>query len=141
MNGGNGAEAKGFAGTWKLESSENFDEYMKAVDVGFMMRKMGAVAKPNVIIAVDGEEWTIRSETSFTTNENKFKLNEEFEENTPDGRKCPTTFTLSGDNKLEQKQGGKIPSTITRELLDNGDTLVCTCVANDVTCKRVYKRA
>jgi len=56
-------------------------------EVGFMMRKLGAVAKPNVIITVDGDQWTIRSEASFTTTETTFKLNNEFEETTPDGRK------------------------------------------------------
>jgi len=52
-----------------------------------MMRKLGAIAKPNVIIHVDGDKWTIRSETSFTTSESTFELNKEFEDTTPDGRK------------------------------------------------------
>ena len=56
-------------------------------EVGFMIRKIGAMAKPNVIIAQDGDTWTLRSETSLSTNENKFKIGEEFEETTPDGRK------------------------------------------------------
>ena len=56
-------------------------------EVGFMMRKLGALAKPNVVINVDGEKWTIRSETSFTTSETTFELNKEFEDTTPDGRK------------------------------------------------------
>ena len=52
-----------------------------------MMRKLGAVAKPNVIISTDGDKWTIRSETSFTTSESTFELSKEFEDTTPDGRK------------------------------------------------------
>jgi len=52
-----------------------------------MMRKLGAVAKPNVIISVDGDKWTIRSETSFTTSESSFELSKEFEDTTPDGRR------------------------------------------------------
>ena len=38
--------------------------------VGFVMRKMGAVAKPNVTISLDGEQWSIKSETSFTKERN-----------------------------------------------------------------------
>jgi len=56
-------------------------------EVGFMMRKLGAIAKPNVIISIDADKWTIRSETSFTTSETIFELNQEFEDTTPDGRK------------------------------------------------------
>jgi len=56
-------------------------------EVGFMMRKLGAIAKPNIVISIDGDKWTIRSETSFTTHETTFELNKEFEDTTPDGRK------------------------------------------------------
>jgi len=45
-----GEKQMGLVGTWRLEKSENFEEYMKAVEVGFMMRKLGATVKPNVII-------------------------------------------------------------------------------------------
>jgi len=131
--------ANKFLGMWQLETSENFDEYMKAVDVGFMMRKLGALAKPNLSISLDGDVWTLKGITTFTTSEAVFKLNEEFEETTADGRKVKTTFTLQDDGKLIQEQKGKVASTITRELLDE-NTLVCVCVAKDVTSKRVYKR-
>jgi len=52
-----------------------------------MMRKLGAIAKPNIVINNDGDKWTIRSETSFTTSESTFELTKEFEDTTPDGRK------------------------------------------------------
>uniref|UniRef100_A0A8C6U5C1 Cytosolic fatty-acid binding proteins domain-containing protein n=1 Tax=Neogobius melanostomus TaxID=47308 RepID=A0A8C6U5C1_9GOBI len=38
-----------FVGTWKLTSSENFDEYMKAIGVGFATYQMGNVVKPNIV--------------------------------------------------------------------------------------------
>jgi len=56
-------------------------------EVGFMMRKLGAIAKPNIRINIDGDKWSIKSETSFTTSETTFELNKEFEDTTPDGRK------------------------------------------------------
>jgi len=52
-----------------------------------MMQKLGAIAKPNVVISIDGDQWTIRSETSFTTSVTTFELSKEFEDTTPDGRK------------------------------------------------------
>lgn len=131
--------AEKYVGTWALETSENFDEYMKAVDVNFMTRKMASVLKPNVIISVDGDTWTLKTESTFKTSETSFKLGQEYEETTADGRNVMTTFQIDGDGKLVQDQKGKVPSTITRELVDE-NTLLCTCVAKDVTCKRTYKK-
>jgi len=128
-----------FAGTWALDMSENFDEYMKAVEVNFVTRKMASVLKPNVIISVEGDAWTLKTESTLKTSETTFKLGQEYEETTADGRTVMTTFTLDNEGKLIQEQKGKVPSTITRELIDN-ETLLCTCVAKDVTCKRKYKK-
>jgi hypothetical protein len=128
-----------YAGTWALDMSENFDEYMKAVEVNFMTRKMASVLKPNVIISAAGDTWTLKTESTLKTSETSFKLGQEYEETTADGRNVMTTFTMDNEGKLVQDQKGKVPSIITRELIDD-NTLLCTCVAKDVTCKRKYKR-
>ena len=44
-------------GTWKLDTSENFDELLKELGVGFMLRKVAGTSKPNVEISKDGDEW------------------------------------------------------------------------------------
>lgn len=36
----------GLVGTWNLESSEHFEDYMKALGVGFATRKIGNSVKP-----------------------------------------------------------------------------------------------
>jgi hypothetical protein len=131
--------AEKFIGTWALDFSEKFDEYMKAVDVSYVTRKMAAVLKPNVILSVNGDTWTLKTESTLKVSETSFKLGEEYEETTPDGRTVMTTFTLDNDGKLVQEQKGKVPSIITRELIDD-NTLLTTCVAKDVTCKRKYKK-
>ncbi|ELK02411.1 Fatty acid-binding protein, adipocyte [Pteropus alecto] len=76
-----------FVGTWKLVSSENFDDYMKEVGVGFATRKVAGMAKPNMIISVDGDVITIKSESTFKNTEISFKLGQEFDEVTADDRK------------------------------------------------------
>lgn len=49
---------------------------------------MGNMAKPNLVISVDDAGVvSMKSETTFKTTEIKFKLSEEFEETTADGRK------------------------------------------------------
>lgn len=50
-------------------------------------RQMGNVIKPKLVISVDDAGViSMKSESTFKTTEVKFKLNEEFEETTADGR-------------------------------------------------------
>jgi hypothetical protein len=42
--------AEQFAGKWKLVDSNNFDEYMKAVGIGFITRKAAGAIKRNIFI-------------------------------------------------------------------------------------------
>lgn len=90
-------------GSFKLVKSENFEEYMKAVGVGAVMRKLAATATPTTEITQSGDEWRIKTMTTFKTTDIKFKLGQEFDEETGDGRKCKSTITLEG-NKLVHKQ-------------------------------------
>jgi len=130
--------ADAFVGKWKMDSSENFDEYMKAAGVGAMMAKIGSTAKPTLYISVEGDTWTVKSETTFKTSKIEFKLGVPFDETTVDDRKMKTTITLEG-NKLIQDQKGEIDSTITREV--NGDKLLVTCKAAGVVATRHYSKA
>ena len=52
-----------------------------------MMRKIGKVARPQLIISVDKDEVTFRAHIPLITHVVTFKLGEEFVENTADGRK------------------------------------------------------
>ena len=51
-----------------------------------MMRKMGNAATPTVIIEKADDTYSLKTITTFKTTEIKFKLDEEFEETTADGR-------------------------------------------------------
>uniref|UniRef100_A0A8C7PQG0 Fatty acid binding protein 4a n=1 Tax=Oncorhynchus mykiss TaxID=8022 RepID=A0A8C7PQG0_ONCMY len=105
-----------FVGTWKMISSENFDDYMKALGVGFATRQVGNRTKPSLIINMDDQGMIcLKSQSTFKTVEVKFNLNEPFEETTADDRKTMTVFSLE-NCKLVQKQkwDGK-ETTIERE--------------------------
>ncbi|RXN05289.1 cellular retinoic acid-binding 1 [Labeo rohita] len=142
-----------FAGTWKMKSSENFDELLKALGVNAMLRKVAgaAAAKPHVEIRQDGEQFYIKTSTSVRTTEINFRIGEEFDEETVDGRKCKilTEFfglqslaTWETENKMYCKQ--KLvdqdgPVTYwSREL--RGDELILIFGADDVVCTRIYVR-
>ncbi|CAO2579989.1 Fatty acid-binding protein, adipocyte [Lemmus lemmus] len=115
-----------FVGTWKLVSSENFDDYMKEVGVGFATRKVAGMAKPNMIISVSGDVITIRSESTFKNTEISFKLGQEFEEITADDRKVKSIITLENGALVQvQKWDGK-STTIKRKREDDKLVVVST---------------
>ncbi|NP_001087276.1 peripheral myelin protein 2 S homeolog [Xenopus laevis] len=127
-----------FVGSWKLTDSQGFDEYMQSLGVGFATRKAGAMAKPNVIISVNGDEILLKTESSLKTTEVTFKLGQEFDEQTADNRKTKTIITCdSGVLNQVQKWDGK-ETTIQREI-KNGH-LVVTCSMGDVKCVRTYEK-
>lgn len=119
--------------------SHNFDDYMKALGVGLVMRKMANMAKPTVEISVDGDTWMIKTITSIKTTEIKFKLNEEFDETTADGRKVKSTAHLDG-NTLKIDQKGDYKTSISREFDGNNMTLKLIVYNGDkeVVCTRKY---
>ncbi|XP_070690900.1 fatty acid binding protein 4b [Pempheris klunzingeri] len=129
-----------FVGNWTLIASENFDEYMKAIGVGFATRQMGNMAKPNLVISVeDGGVVSMKSESTFKTTEIKFKLNEEFEEATADGRKTKTTITLENGKLVQQQTWEGKTTTLERELQDG--KLTAKCIMDDVVALRTYEKA
>ena len=134
--------AEKFLGKWKLSSSENFDEFMKKLGVGFVMRKLGNSLKPSLTIEYNEVEnkWKITSVTSFKSLSICFELNKEFDEELHDGRKVKSTVTLEG-NKLvhTQRQNGQVFCTFIRDINQNGEQVVILR-ADDVEAKRVFHR-
>lgn len=104
--------------------------------VGLVMRKMGNSVSPTVELIKDGDTYTLNSSSTFKSTSISFKLDEEFEENTVDGRKVRTKITMDG-NKFVQEQYGEKPTTIVREF--TADELITTCTIGDIKSVRTYK--
>ncbi|XP_064863286.1 cellular retinoic acid-binding protein 2-like isoform X1 [Oncorhynchus nerka] len=159
-----------FAGTWKMKSSENFEELLKALGVNVMLRKIAvaAASKPSVEITQEGETLSIRTFTSVRTTHVTFTVGESFNEATVDGRPCTSLPKWETDSKIsceQTLQKGEGPKTAwTREITNDGELIlfyhwnviqnvatVCfrtmrvppsdrTMSADDVVCTRVYVR-
>ena len=73
-------------GKYKLTTSENFEEFMKALGVGLVTRKLGNKSSPTVTITEEAGEFTMKQESLVKTSEIKFRIGQEFDEVTADGR-------------------------------------------------------
>merc|ERR1712168_730304 len=119
--------ADAFVGTWNLKESENFDEYMKALGVGFAMRQ------------VAGDTVTVKTQSTFKNTEINFKLGEEFDETTADGRKVKSVVSTDGAKLVHVQKWDGNETSLTREV--TGDNLTLTCALGDVVSTRHYVRA
>ena len=122
---------------FKLESSENFEEYMKALGVDMLKRKLASTWHPVVeVTREDGDYWTMSTKSMLRSTVCKFKLGEEFDEERADGVMVKSVITVEG-NKMKHVMKGEPESTIIREV--NGDEMVVLATVSGVTSKRIYK--
>ncbi|NXJ87241.1 RABP2 protein, partial [Trogon melanurus] len=113
--------------------------------VNMMLRKIAvaAASKPAVEIRQEGESFYIKTSTTVRTTEISFRVGQEFEEQTVDGRPCKPPPKWESENKLVCEQRllkGEGPKTgWSREMTNDGE-LILTMTADDVVCTRVYVR-
>lgn len=80
--------------------------------------------------------YSFNTVSTFRNQSLKFNVNEEFEEETMDGRKVKCLITFEGNKMIQQQQGDKAVR-IEREFTD--DELITTCIIGDVISTRWFK--
>lgn len=132
-----------FSGKWALRTSENLDEYLKSMGVGFAKRKLAAAAsmKQEVIqtghekIQIKNEDPRGKQDITLTTDgkENKFKNMQ--------GEDMIGKCTWNDDKtKLTQEFSGKKSMTVVR-YIQNGEMILEVTNDKGVTMKRFFKKA
>ena len=121
---------------------EKYNDFLVALGVGMLVRKAATVSTPTMEISKDGNKWKMVTKTTLKSIELNFEIGVPFEETTTDGRKCKTTVTMEGDNKLITNQvaieAGKKNVKVIREFSDEGIDVQMIC--EDVVSKQFYKR-
>lgn len=112
-----------FIGSWELESSNNFDEIMKAVGMNLIRRTVASKTKSvNIFEDLGNGKYRFKSESTFAKTSCDFKLGEEFDEETADGRAVKSIITIDeGVMKHIQEDNNDITTYIDRVV--EGDTL------------------
>merc|ERR1712058_34848 len=133
-----------FKGKYERTSADKYDEFLKALDVNMLLRKAATVSTPVMEVSEEGGTWTIKTSTTLKTMELKFKLGEEFDETTPDGREVKATVTFE-DGKIvcvqkAKKEGQKSTKSV-REM-SGADEMIYTMTidGSDVVCVQKFKR-
>merc|ERR1711970_1473578 len=68
-----------FKGKYQRVSAEKYEEFLKALDVSFLLRKGATISNPEMEVTEDAGVWTIKTSTTLKSMELKFKVGEEFD--------------------------------------------------------------
>merc|ERR1712002_565496 len=128
-------------GSYTQTACENYEEFLKALNVGFILRKAAMASTPVMTITESGGKWNMITKTTVKSIEINFEIGKEFEEDTTDGRHYKTVVTLEG-NKMTTTQkatkAGEKDVVVVREFSDTGLTYTATC--DGVSSVQKYKR-
>merc|ERR1711955_34020 len=108
---------------------------------GLHPEEAAPASTPVMTISEEGGNWTMVTKTTVKSIELKFRLGEEFEEDTPDGRHCKTVVTLEGNTMTTTQnatKAGEKNVVVVREFNDEGLTYKATC--DGVTSTQKFKR-
>ncbi|XP_006193991.2 fatty acid-binding protein 9 [Camelus ferus] len=128
-----------FLGTWKLVSSENFEEYLKQLGMSVTDQNLAGLAKPRITISADKEKVNIKTESSFKNFEISFKLGEEFDETTADNRKVKSIVKLDGGSMIHVQKWLDKETTIKRRIVDG--KMVVEYTMNNIVSTRIYRKS
>ncbi|XP_055059108.2 retinol-binding protein 2 [Misgurnus anguillicaudatus] len=128
------------SGNWELESNEFIENYLKALDIDFPVRKVASHLSPNKIIIQDGDNFVIKTHSTFKTYEFSFTVGVETDEFTKglDNRMLKTVVTWEGEKLVARQKGEKANRGWKHWIL--GDKLYLELTCEDALCYKVYRR-
>ncbi|WAQ95441.1 FABP4-like protein [Mya arenaria] len=110
-----------FEGKWTHTKSEKFEEYLTAIGIGYLKRKMAMSLSPTITISVDGEEISVNISAGPKGNESKFRLGQEFTVGGEMEGQAIATFEAGKLSvNITPKDSSKKKQTVTREIVDGG---------------------
>ncbi len=130
-----------FNGTWKLErSSENFEDFLAAMNINIIMRKAITKLSPEIAIVQDGDNFQITTKTAISTREVKFKVGEEYEEKHPKKDKITKCLaTWEGDILVTKVLNEEdVGNPLFKRSLDKDGKMIVNQKVKDVEAYRIF---
>jgi len=133
-----------FLGKFNRTSEEGYDNFLTALNLNYLLRKAATVSSPTLEILKECDAWVTKTSTVLKTIMLKFKLNEEFDDTTPDGRQVKTMVTFEDGKIVTLQTAVKEGQKSTRSTLEmrGSNELVyeLSIVGEDVTCSQIFTR-
>jgi hypothetical protein len=116
-------------GSWQLESSENFDEFLIELGVGLIKRKLVTKVSPLMTFqSEDNKKWTINAKAGPMNKTVIFNIDEPYEEELISGEKVITTCILESESKqVQTAKFGKNKDKdlkVVREVVDENNLIM-----------------
>ncbi|XP_046884127.1 retinol-binding protein 2-like isoform X2 [Hypomesus transpacificus] len=127
-----------FNGKWELETNENFEDYLKALN--FATRKIAVHLSQTKVLVQDGDRFQTKTLSTFRNYEVDFVVGEEFEEHTRglDNRVVKTLVRWEGEVLVCTQRGEKSNRGWKLWIQSNHLHMELTC--EDKICRQVFKR-
>uniref|UniRef100_A0A3P9LA40 Fatty acid-binding protein, liver-type n=1 Tax=Oryzias latipes TaxID=8090 RepID=A0A3P9LA40_ORYLA len=111
-----------FNGTWQVYSQENYEEFLRALELSEDIIKLAKDVKPVTEIKQTGNDFVITSKTPGRTVTNSFTIGKEAEITTMDGKKLKCVVNMEGGKlvcktgkfcHVQEIKGGEMVETMT----------------------------
>lgn len=127
-------------GTWDMVSSVNLEGYMNAIDISPFVRKIALKLKMRKMIEQQGDQFIIKTVSTFRNYTLSFRIGEEFEEFTQglDNRHVKSLVTWEGNKLVCTQTGEKKNRGWTHWIEDDKLHLELYCEGE--VCRQVFKK-
>jgi len=135
-------------GSYFYEKSENFDEYLTELGVGYFLRQLAALAYPILTVRScpeyqdeGGEDscmFSIKTDAGLRSHVITFQPGQWVEDVTMDGRNIKSLFQRTGNRLVEWQVGETVNTTLVREFYR--DRLVVNMMVNNVNASSLFIR-
>ncbi|XP_003450575.1 fatty acid-binding protein 10-A, liver basic isoform X2 [Oreochromis niloticus] len=111
-----------FSGTWQVYAQENYEEFLKALELPEDVIKVAKDIKPITEIKQSGNDFVITSKTPGKSMTNSFTIGKEADITTMDGRKIKCIVNIEGGklvcktdrlHHVQELKGGEMVETMT----------------------------
>ena len=130
-------------GRYQRVSEENFEELLKTLNVNYILRKAAMASAPQMEVTEEKGVWTIKLSTILKTIELKFRVDEPFDEITPDGREVSSLASIHANKFIIFQNAKNFRQKSTRSIREftaDGCVHTIEVIGSGVTCIQNFKR-
>lgn len=118
-------------------SDENFDKVLETLGLSSWKRSLAQIAQPSIELnRLDDGRYTLTTNTVFNQIVTKFRLDEEFDDESPDGREVRSMFVQDKNLLLHIERGDK---TLYVLYEFSADEVRVTLTVDHISSVRIYK--